>query len=109
MILKLSITYCVCILLFKFNFSIGALPTQGDCGKTPINPSISGSSLNRIINGEDAVENSWPWQVSLRLLVSDRMTGTFCGGKNLQYNNLKPIYLVWCLIKHYTYLSYFNS
>ena len=84
-----SITYCVCIFLLKLNFSIGALPAQGDCGRTPINPSISGSSLNRIINGETAVANSWPWQVSLRLLVSpNRITKSFCGGKNFQYNHL---------------------
>uniref|UniRef100_A0A452RSW2 Peptidase S1 domain-containing protein n=1 Tax=Ursus americanus TaxID=9643 RepID=A0A452RSW2_URSAM len=44
------------------------------CGVPAIHPKLSG--LSRIINGEDAVPSSWPWQVSLQ-------TGSglhFCGG-----------------------------
>ncbi|XP_047567688.1 chymotrypsinogen B-like [Lutra lutra] len=44
------------------------------CGVPAIHPELSG--LSRIVNGEDAVPSSWPWQVSLQ-------TGSglhFCGG-----------------------------
>ncbi|XP_057170195.1 chymotrypsinogen B-like [Ursus arctos] len=49
-------------------------PWPPGCGVPAIHPKLSG--LSRIINGEDAVPSSWPWQVSLQ-------TGSglhFCGG-----------------------------
>ncbi|KAM6176957.1 chymotrypsinogen B-like [Erethizon dorsatum] len=45
-----------------------------DCGVPAIPPVLSG--LTRIINGEDAVPGSWPWQVSLQ----DKTGFHFCGG-----------------------------
>uniref|UniRef100_A0A7N5JUX8 Chymotrypsinogen B n=1 Tax=Ailuropoda melanoleuca TaxID=9646 RepID=A0A7N5JUX8_AILME len=48
--------------------------SSSGCGVPAIRPELSG--LSRIINGEDAVSSSWPWQVSLQ-------TGSgfhFCGG-----------------------------
>uniref|UniRef100_A0A452RSP7 Peptidase S1 domain-containing protein n=1 Tax=Ursus americanus TaxID=9643 RepID=A0A452RSP7_URSAM len=48
--------------------------SSSGCGVPAIHPKLSG--LSRIINGEDAVPSSWPWQVSLQ-------TGSglhFCGG-----------------------------
>uniref|UniRef100_A0A8D2J4Y8 chymotrypsin n=1 Tax=Varanus komodoensis TaxID=61221 RepID=A0A8D2J4Y8_VARKO len=44
------------------------------CGTPAIPPIVSGYS--RIVNGEEAVPGSWPWQVSLQ----DRTGWHFCGG-----------------------------
>ncbi|XP_054903961.1 chymotrypsin-like protease CTRL-1 [Poeciliopsis prolifica] len=44
------------------------------CGVPTIKPKVSG--YNKIINGEDAVSGSWPWQVSLQ----DKRGVHFCGG-----------------------------
>ncbi|XP_010381273.2 chymotrypsinogen B2 [Rhinopithecus roxellana] len=44
------------------------------CGVPAIPPVLSG--LTRIVNGEDAVPGSWPWQVSLQ----DNTGFHFCGG-----------------------------
>ncbi|TEA38488.1 hypothetical protein DBR06_SOUSAS110388 [Sousa chinensis] len=44
------------------------------CGVPAIDPVLSG--LSRIVNGEEAVPGSWPWQVSLH----DSTGFHFCGG-----------------------------
>ncbi|KAG9264941.1 chymotrypsin-like protease CTRL-1 [Astyanax mexicanus] len=44
------------------------------CGVPAIKPQISG--YNKIVNGENAVSGSWPWQVSLQ----DTTGFHFCGG-----------------------------
>uniref|UniRef100_A0A8C0QTH9 Chymotrypsinogen B-like n=1 Tax=Canis lupus dingo TaxID=286419 RepID=A0A8C0QTH9_CANLU len=50
--------------------------SSSGCGVPAIHPQLSG--LSRIINGEDAVPNSWPWQVSLQ--VRGNSGFHFCGG-----------------------------
>uniref|UniRef100_A0A667IB57 Chymotrypsinogen 2 n=1 Tax=Lynx canadensis TaxID=61383 RepID=A0A667IB57_LYNCA len=50
------------------------LGTAFGCGVPAIHPELSG--LSRIVNGEDAVPSSWPWQVSLQT----RSGFHFCGG-----------------------------
>ncbi|KAM8946619.1 chymotrypsinogen A-like [Pelodytes ibericus] len=47
------------------------------CGTPDITPVVSGYA--RIVNGEEAVPGSWPWQVSLQ----DRTGWHFCGGSLL--------------------------
>uniref|UniRef100_A0A8C6QSH6 chymotrypsin n=1 Tax=Nannospalax galili TaxID=1026970 RepID=A0A8C6QSH6_NANGA len=50
------------------------LPLCPGCGVPAIHPVLAG--LSRIVNGEDAVPGSWPWQVSLQ----DNTGFHFCGG-----------------------------
>ncbi|XP_070119224.1 chymotrypsinogen B-like isoform X2 [Equus przewalskii] len=50
------------------------------CGVPAIQPMLSG--LSRIVNGEDAVPGSWPWQVSLQYSSGFH----FCGGSLINEN-----------------------
>ncbi|XP_029464723.1 chymotrypsin-like protease CTRL-1 [Rhinatrema bivittatum] len=50
------------------------------CGIPAIKPSVS--NYNRIVNGENAVPGSWPWQVSLQ----DGSGFHFCGGSLINQN-----------------------
>ncbi|XP_026570232.1 chymotrypsinogen 2-like [Pseudonaja textilis] len=50
------------------------------CGVPAITPLISGYA--RIVNGEDAVPGSWPWQVSLQ----EKNGFHFCGGSLINEN-----------------------
>ncbi|XP_012712218.2 chymotrypsin A [Fundulus heteroclitus] len=50
------------------------------CGTPAISPIITGYS--RIVNGEEAVPHSWPWQVSLQ----DYTGFHFCGGSLINEN-----------------------
>jgi len=45
----------------KFYFSFAQIPNQGVCGE----PAVS-SDIKRIVNGFNAVPNSYPWMVSER-------------------------------------------
>lgn len=67
-----------------------SIPAQDvNCGIQTVKPSIVSieSPLLRIINGQTAVVNSWPWQVSLRRLYSNgSITTHICGG-SLLYTN----------------------
>ncbi|KAG9280899.1 chymotrypsinogen A-like [Astyanax mexicanus] len=54
--------------------------TAYGCGAPAIPPVITGYA--RIVNGEEAVPHSWPWQVSLQ----DSTGWHFCGGSLLNQN-----------------------
>ncbi|XP_063045197.1 chymotrypsin A-like isoform X2 [Engraulis encrasicolus] len=54
--------------------------TAFGCGNPAIKPVITGYS--RIVNGEEAVPHSWPWQVSLQ----DYTGFHFCGGSLINEN-----------------------
>ncbi|XP_065776497.1 chymotrypsinogen A isoform X2 [Muntiacus reevesi] len=56
------------------------LGTAFGCGVPAIQPVLSG--LSRIVNGEEAVPGSWPWQVSLQ----DKTGFHFCGGSLINEN-----------------------
>ncbi|XP_077148860.1 chymotrypsin A-like [Ranitomeya variabilis] len=59
----------LCLLSF-----IALLGTTYGCGRPAIQPVLTGYS--RIVNGEEAIPGSWPWQVSLQ----DNTGFHFCGG-----------------------------
>lgn len=50
------------------------------CGRPIVKPSIKAKKLNRIINGEFAVQSSWPWTVSVRYVNNSRQILHNCGG-----------------------------
>lgn len=54
------------------------------CGVPAIKPQVSG--YNKIVNGENAVSGSWPWQVSLQVVsvIYYSQTMWFCYSHNLQ-------------------------
>ena len=54
---------------------LAAITVGSGCGVPAIAPVITGYP-HRIVNGEEAVAHSWPWQVSLQ----DRTGFHFCGG-----------------------------
>ncbi|XP_051703259.2 chymotrypsinogen A isoform X1 [Oryctolagus cuniculus] len=62
--------------------SFTLLPKLSDpgCGVPAIQPVLTG--LARIVNGENAVPGSWPWQVSLQ----DKTGFHFCGGSLISEN-----------------------
>ena len=72
----------ISVVLVCFDLSYTLLPRQSSCGKQRIRPDIKGEALNRIIGGADAVKNSWPWIVSLRVYFTNTSTVSshFCGG-----------------------------
>ncbi|CAL1262292.1 unnamed protein product [Larinioides sclopetarius] len=52
--------------------------TPSDCGTQKISP-ITNHGSDRMVGGEEAVPNSWPWQVSLQAATTEP-NGHFCGG-----------------------------
>ena len=52
------------------------------CGVPAIKPIIHGNE--RIINGENALEGSWPWVVSLKKIQSFGSLSIFCGGSLIE-------------------------
>ncbi|XP_055153668.1 chymotrypsin-like protease CTRL-1 [Symphalangus syndactylus] len=71
------------MLLPSLTLSLVLLGSSWGCGVPAIKPALSFSQ--RIVNGENAVSGSWPWQVSLqvhhrRALTPDSSGFHFCGG-----------------------------
>lgn len=69
-------------LAFFSAVTASALPPS--CGVPAIKPVITGYS--RIINGEDAVPGSWPWQVSIRFSSQETHGWHVCGGSLIDQN-----------------------
>ena len=73
--------------IWIFDILISPSPTQPDDGDNliPENVRCQGSTIhapNRIVGGDDAVKNSWPW------IVGVRMGGYMCGGSILNDNHV---------------------
>jgi secreted trypsin-like serine protease len=51
-------------------------PDPGNCGMKP---------SQRIVGGEDASEESWPWQVSIQAVLGDGTSQHICGGSIFNY------------------------
>uniref|UniRef100_A0A4D5RFD8 Putative serine protease n=1 Tax=Ixodes scapularis TaxID=6945 RepID=A0A4D5RFD8_IXOSC len=56
---------------------------QAACGDPAIEPNTAPG--DRIVNGQEAVPHSWPWQVSIQL-ATVKPSGHFCGGALVENN-----------------------
>ncbi|XP_052023101.1 chymotrypsin-like protease CTRL-1 [Apodemus sylvaticus] len=68
------------MLLLSLTLSLVLLGSSWGCGVPAITPALSYNQ--RIVNGENAVPGSWPWQVSLQ----DSTGFHFCGGSLISPN-----------------------
>lgn len=73
-----------------------------ECGRPIVKPSIRAKNLNRIINGEFAVQSSWPWTVSVRYVNNSRQILHNCGGTLI--DNFHVITAAHCFISNRTNL-----
>lgn len=56
------------------------LTDQANCGVPAIKPIVYGKTYSKIINGQKAIEGSWPWIVSLRVIMKNGSFSHNCGG-----------------------------
>ncbi|XP_068099352.1 chymotrypsin-C-like [Hyperolius riggenbachi] len=61
--------------MFKFVVLAICLGYAYSCGVSSIPPKLS-----RVVNGEDVVPHSWPWQISLQYQAASGNWGHTCGG-----------------------------
>ncbi|XP_018424271.1 PREDICTED: chymotrypsin-C-like [Nanorana parkeri] len=61
--------------MFKLVVLAFCLGYAYSCGVPAVNPKVS-----RVVNGEDTVPKSWPWQISLQYQGSSGAWGHTCGG-----------------------------
>ena len=74
------------ILALFFIFLKTNLSEEIDCGVPSVKPTVFGNTLNRVIFGENAVQGSWPWVVSLRSIMNDGNLIHFCGASLIDVN-----------------------
>ena len=71
----IDFTYLICIVITIFGLGVQNVENSVFNRGTPSN-----TSIGRIINGQYAVAHSFPWLVSLRILVGTRISTHFCAG-----------------------------
>ena len=70
--------------IFVCLFEVFSLTEQRDCGVPIIKPIVYGKAFTKIILGQTAIEGSWPWIVSLRVLMKDGSLVHNCGGSLIE-------------------------
>ncbi|KAM9299531.1 chymotrypsin-C-like [Gastrophryne carolinensis] len=61
--------------MFRFLVLAICIGYAYSCGVPAVPPKVS-----RVVNGEDVVPHSWPWQISLQYQVTSGVWGHTCGG-----------------------------
>ncbi|XP_054715757.1 chymotrypsin-like elastase family member 2A isoform X1 [Uloborus diversus] len=61
------------------NCGFPIVTSPSECGVTPIKPNTIFNGSDRMVGGDIARPNSWPWQASLQMSWSEP-NGHFCGG-----------------------------
>ncbi|XP_055931610.1 chymotrypsin-like elastase family member 2A [Argiope bruennichi] len=77
------------------NCNIPVIIQPEECGLQAIKPNTIYDSPDRMVGGEPAVPNSWPWQVSLQTKGSEP-NGHFCGGSLI--NNQWVLTATHCVV-----------
>ena len=79
MFVKINTFLCICFLKLVYS-------EETKCGITLNKPVVYGNVLKRIINGQNAIDGSWPWIVSIRRIENDGSLFHICGGSLIDLN-----------------------